>query len=145
MTKKVILLTAVLVFALAATAMAAGTATLNVTATVQAICTVAGSPGTIDFGSIDPSNPGPIAGVVTSPTVTCTNGTAFTVDKTANTYTLDDGGGNTFTYTVSGEIVDGNGTGAPVAILTGASVTQAQYGTAPAGAYTDTLTYDFLP
>lgn len=144
MTKKVILLTAVLVFALAATAMAAGTATLNVTATVQAICTVAGSPGSIDFGLIDPSNPGPIAGVVTSPTVTCTNGTAFTVNKIANDYTMSQGGNN-IVYSVAGEIVDGNGTGAPVAILTGASVTQAQYGTAPAGAYTDTLTYDFLP
>ena len=58
--------------------LAADTANLTVTATVDATCKITG--GTLDFGTLDPTsgNPATVTNA-TAAQVTCTNGTSYTI------------------------------------------------------------------
>lgn len=134
---------AVAVMAAAGSAFAANSAIINVSATVTGTCMLAG-PGTINFGALDPTNPIAVSAASAGITVTCTNGTAYTLtDASANGYTLVSGANN-FPYSVS-YINAGVGTGAPVAVAITGDIAANAYATAPAGAYTDTITLSVVP
>ena len=135
-------------FLMTGSAMAAGTSTVAVSATVLGTCTISG--GTAAFGNLDPAGAGLISAAVAQPAVTCTNGAPYII-------TDDDGmnesginanqmafGTNlilySFAYTAAGT---GNG-GAQTIGLT-ASVAQVDYQNKPAGNYSDTVTLSVLP
>jgi len=125
-------------------AQAAGTATVDVTATVLAQCNFS-TDGTMAFGNL-PIVPADTAGAVTQPTFACTNGTDYTITDDgglAGTYTMDSGTDTinyTFTYTATG-----TGNGALQSMDIAGMVTAAAYTGALAGVYTDTVTLTINP
>ncbi len=130
----------------AGNALAADTANLTVTATVDATCKITG--GTLDFGTLDPTsgNPATVTNA-TAAQVTCTNGTSYTITDNGGlngTYLLDDGSSNqiqySLTYTGTGL---GNGNAQDVSIK--GDIAFAAYQTKPAGTYTDTVVLSVNP
>ena len=136
-----------LVLTFAGKGMAADTADVDVTATVMGTCLFT-SAGLLEFGSIDPTLPGPYVAAPTSDVnVQCSTGIAWTVvDNAAGAHIMLDGGGNplpySFTFTAGGV---GAGFGTDVAVGIGATVTQANALAAPPGAYAHTFTLDVTP
>ncbi|AMV72845.1 hypothetical protein DBW_2516 [Desulfuromonas sp. DDH964] len=123
----------------AGNAMAASqNATVDVSATVLATCKV-NSGGALDFGTLDPVNDtGTKSATATSPSITCTSGASFTVGDNSDTYLLTDGT-NSFSYSMTFP-ASGSGTGTAQALAITGSVAATDYASAPAGAYTDTVT-----
>lgn len=113
-------------------------ATVNVSATVQATCKV-NSGGSLDFGTLDPVNDtGTTSATATNPSITCTNGTGFTVGDNSAAYKLTSGS-NSFGYSMTFP-ASGTGTGAAQDLAITGSVAATAYASAPAGSYTDTVT-----
>lgn len=139
--KKILVLAAAIAL-VSSTAFAANTATLTVTATVTPTCTIVG--GTLGFGALDPlvaADTGPIAAA--GVTVTCTNGTAFTVTDDAAANALSNG-----TSTIPFALAHagaGVGTGVAAAYAINGSILGVDYAGATAGAYTSTVTLSVLP
>lgn len=139
--KKILVLAAAIAL-VSSTAFAAGTATLNVTANVTATCSITG--GTLAFGALDPvtaSDTGLVA--ANGVTVTCTNGTGFTVSDDSAAKPLGNGTSTipfTLTYTANG-----TGTGAAVPFLIDGEILGADYDNATAGAYTSNVILSVTP
>lgn len=144
--------------AISTSAVAAGTVSLTVTATIQGICKVtAGSPGTIALGSIDPSGTVDVTGSANY-TMKCTNGVASLAWDVGGTgigasmaRTMSDGT-NSLGYTLSasgdtGFTGTGFGTGSTAQTVTlTATVTPTQFGNAVASTgYTETVTINVNP
>lgn len=145
--KKLLAIAAVAaLLAMAGTALAADSTTVTVEATVLDACTVI-TDTNIDFGELDPiagpatttaSSDG-IAGVVT---VTCTNGTPYSLSGPAApvTMTLNGAGSNPISYT---PVVP---TGSFAGSMSGnnhtidATVAKTAYANVPAGSYSGNLT-----
>lgn len=139
-----------LVIGTAGVAQAAGTATVTVSATVQAACTF-NSNGTMDFGSL-PIIPANTPATMTQPTLTCTNGTAYTItdddgvnELAANANRMRQGAtanyiAYSFNYTAGGT---GNGNVQTMDIA--GLVTAAAYTGAVAGVYNDVVTLTINP
>lgn len=137
-------------------ALGANTATVTISASVTAKCTFTQAAGqslvfTNTTGGIDPTL-GTSATASTTITYKCTAGQApsFTFtspnDSGGNHRVLN--GANAIVYTVgftSGGAGAGFGTGTDKTLTLNGTITSAQYGAAPAGTYTDTLTVDMLP
>ena len=128
--------------ALAGSAFAA-TATLSVTATVNATCAITG--GTLDFGTIDPTTAPKVTATSSGVQVTCTNGTSYTLTDSLSSHAgnLSDGSNNipySISYTGTGT---GDGTAQTVAIT--GTIAAGTYNTMPAGSYSDTVTLTALP
>ena len=132
---------------MAGTAMAAGSATLNVTASVLGTCTMAG-PGTLNFGVLDPAVAGASATANSAGiTITCSNGTPYTVTTASANGGLLMAGANSFPYSLT---LPGGGSGIGTGVA-GAAYTVA--GNIAAGAffgkvadvYTDTVTLNITP
>jgi spore coat protein U-like protein len=109
------------------------------------------STGSILFdssGNIDPTAAGPVIGAVTSPQFTCTAGTACTITVNPASGWQLTSGPNTIGYTL-GVVPSGTygATAVNVFPASGSSMTQAQYGNAPAGTYSNssavTVTINF--
>jgi spore coat protein U-like protein len=150
--KKILMaVVAVVVVAMAGSAMALDTTTVAVSASVTGTCRFLGG-GTVSF-TLDPAVGGNVSGVVTQPTFWCTNGTTYTI--------TDDNGGNysgtsrrmqrgtsgefipyTFTYTGTGT---GGGRNATRTMNIASSVAEADYTGATTGTYTDTVTLTITP
>lgn len=139
--KKILVLAAAMAMVSSA-AFAAGTATLNVTASVQGTCTITG--GTLAFGVLDPvtaPNVGPIAAA--GVTVTCNNGTVFTVTDNSAANALTNGTSSIpFTLTHAG---GGTGTGVANPYAISGSILGTGYATVTAGVYASTVTMSVLP
>lgn len=139
--KKILVLAAVIAL-VSSTAFAAGTATLTVSANVTPTCTM--TDGTLAFGALDPltaADTGAVAAAGVS--VTCTNGTAFTVTDDAAANPLSNGTSNIpFTLTHAGA---GVGTGVAVAYAIDGEILGADYANATAGVYGSTVTLTFNP
>ena len=126
----------------ASAAMAGGTATLNVSATVQATCSITG--GTLNFGFLDPTLNGAVTANSSGVAVTCTNSTGYTLsDASTNGYKLAFGG-NDIPYTIN-YTKSGTGTGAAQTVAIAGNIAAGTYGTVPAGTYTDTITISVTP
>jgi spore coat protein U-like protein len=126
-------------------ASAAGNTTLNVTATVSAVCKFTAATMTdIGLGTIDPSA---VAAAVTGTsdiTYKCTRGTTPVVTITGGGTRTLTSGANTIAYTFSlGTHDQGTGYSAAAAatkVVATASIAQAAAQDAAAGAYSDTVT-----
>lgn len=136
----------------AGAALAAGTTTVNVSATVVGTCKFL-SGGTITY-TLDPSVGGTVAGNVTQqPQFWCTKGATYTItdDKGLNASgsslrmkhaTLSEYIVYSFTYTSTGT---GTGKSSPVTMNLASQVVESAYIDASAGAYTDTVTLTITP
>lgn len=134
------------------TALAAGTASVAVSAAVSGNCKF-NSGGAVSF-VLDPSSASDATGTVTQPAFWCTKGSSYTLS--------DDDGVNesgvgaqrmkhatlaeyipyTFAYTASGT---GTGKGTPITLDIASTVVNADFVNASAGAYADTVTLTITP
>jgi spore coat protein U-like protein len=147
MKKMQLIVTAAALLLMAGTAMAAGNTTLDVSATVQASCSI-GGPGTLSFGVLDPILAPAATANSAGITITCTNGTGYTVTPasaqggvmkaslTADTfaYSLVLPGGGT-----------GTGTGAAVPFTVTGNIAAGAYSGKPADLYSDVVTLSIVP
>lgn len=130
--------------------LAAGTTTVNVSATVVGTCQF-NSGGSVTF-TLDPSVGGDVVGTVTQPQFWCTKNATYTItddnglNASGTTHRMKDAGTNyipySFTYTTTGT---GQGKTSPITMDISASVLEADYINAPAGTYTDTVTLTINP
>jgi spore coat protein U-like protein len=143
MKKFLAIATTVAIVAMTGSAFAATTSTnLSVNASVSAAC-VAATTTNIDFGTLDPINDAATtlasgktsAGLIN---VKCTQGTSYTLSTPA-TATIANGA-NSITYTPVYSAAANSGLVAGTNHTIDASVDKTAYATAPAGAYTGTLT-----
>lgn len=130
-----------------AASMAAGSHTLNVSATVNGTCSFDLPNSAMAFGAIDPAGVTP-ATASASVDFHCSNGQAYTVTLSGTgSYTLT--GAGTLPYTASitsGASGTGTGmTGAAQSVVVDATIAVADYQNANAGAYTGTLTLNVAP
>ena len=128
-------------------AMAAGTHTLNVSATVNGTCSFDLPSSPMTFGAIDPSGSVP-ATASAAVAFHCSNGQAYTVTLSGTgTYSLT--GAGTIPYAASitsGSSGTGAGmTGAASTVTVDATIAVTDYQNANAGAYTSTLTLNVAP
>jgi Spore Coat Protein U domain len=131
-----------------AAGMAAGTHTLNVSATVSGTCSFDLPNSAMSFGAIDPAGTTP-ATATAAVDFHCSNGQAYTVTLAGTgSYSLS-AGAATIPYTASvtgGASGTGTGmTGAAQTVTVDASIAVADYQNANAGAYTGTLTLNVAP
>lgn len=131
----------------AGSALAVGTATVDIQATVLGTCNF-NSGGAINFGNLDPTSGASPS--VTNPTAanfTCTSGTAYAITDDAGLtagYNLDDGLGNQIPYAIA-YAAAGVGTGLAQDLSITADINFADYQTKPAGVYSDTVTLTINP
>lgn len=140
--KKILVLAAAIAL-VSSTAFAAGTATLTVSAAVQGTCTITG--GTLNFGPLDSTAPTPAVGPIAAAgvTVTCNNGTIFTVTDDAVANPLSNGTDNIpFSLTHVG---GGTATGGIDAYSIDGDIAAGAYDGVTAGVYTSNVTLSILP
>ena len=128
-------------------AMAAGTHTLNVSATVNGTCSFDLPNSPMAFGAIDPSGSTPAAASATV-SFHCSNGQAYTVTLSGTgSYTLTGAGSLPYSASItSGASGTGTGmTGAAQSVVVDAAIAVADYQNANAGVYSDTLTLNVAP
>ena len=147
MKKLIAIAAAAAIVAMAGTAMAAGSADLDVTANITASCTVSG--GTLAFGALDPLTAPVVTQTTNDVEVTCTNGTGYTLSTTGNKGTAGNlgtlnNGTSTINYTIS-YTATGTGTGLPVAVPITGTIAAGTYNTATPGSYTDTIEINVTP
>lgn len=154
MKKTVLLVAAAVLIAAAGTAMAAGSNTLTVTASVTGTCKFSSGVSTLDFGSLDPSVGN---NVNVSPTTQfwCTKGVSTDV-ITANNGLNYDGTKRNMLDAVSGDLIpytlalsmDANpnaGPASPRTLTLNGGVLGADYTGKSAGSYSDTVTLNINP
>jgi spore coat protein U-like protein len=148
--KKLLAITAaVAVVTMAGSAFAASaTTTVAVSASITGACTVA-SAGSIAYGALDPLTGGAVSAVVTQPVVKCTTGLSVAIADDLGLHEgggtqakMSDGGTGSINYAF-GHAANATGLGSasslPIA-LTGTALATADYASAPAGSYADTIT-----
>lgn len=142
MIRKLTLLT--LAFSLvASSALAAGTATLNVSASITGSC-VFNAGGTLAFGALDVTAPVDVTANSSGVAFTCTNLTNYTItDSVAGAGSLSNGT-STIPYTLA-YAATGVATGASQALAITGNILAANYATASAGAYTQAVTLTINP
>jgi spore coat protein U-like protein len=147
MRQTVLILVIVALVAWAAPAMSFQTqGNVPVSATVLGMCTISG--GSIAFGNLTSAAHPVVVGVVTQPTINCTNGLSYTItdDAGANDIAgapqMTDGSGNlipyTFTYN-AGPLVGSGVDETPMNLAAQVPANGAQ--SKPAGAYSDTIVF----
>lgn len=97
MNKRNLLLHAAIVAALLSTtgiALAGGTHTIAVSASVTGTCVVNTSNSTLAFGALDPGSGGTVNAVWSGGTFRCTNGTAYTIASNDGLWASATGGAN---------------------------------------------------
>jgi len=138
--------------AMAGRAMASGTASVGVSATVLAGSCRFSRGGTVAF-ALDPSTGGNVAGTVTQPRFRCSRNAYYAISddnglhESGTTHrmkhtTLNEYIPYSFTYTTSGT---GLGNGNPVTMDLASTVAEADYMDVPAGSYSDTVTLTINP
>jgi len=138
--------------AMAGRAMAAGTASVGVSATVLAGSCRFDSGGTVSF-TLDHATGGNVAGTITQPVYRCSKDASFVISddnglhESGTTHrmkhaTLNEYIPYSFTYTASGT---GLGNGNPVTMNIASTVAEADYMDVPAGSYSDTVTLTINP
>lgn len=133
-------------------ALAAGSAPLNVSATVVGNCKFNTASATMNFGTLDPANStNATAGAALQ--FWCTKSAAYTVtdnggaNKSGTQRRMKDAGTNFINYSIAPYVASGTGAGKATAIslnLNG-TVNNADYINAAAGAYADVVTFTINP
>jgi len=132
--------------------MAAGTASVGVSATVLAGSCRFDSGGTVSF-TLDHATGGNVIGTITQPVYRCSKDASFVISDDNGLYesgtthrmkhaTLNEYIPYSFTYTTSGT---GLGNGNPVTMDIASTVAEADYMDVPAGSYSDTVTMTINP
>jgi spore coat protein U-like protein len=140
-----------LVMALGGVALAAGNADVAVSATVQGVCKFL-TGGTLAFGALDPSVPGPVTVTplaASQPQFWCTNGTAYTItdnDGVRGNHTMIGPSGNLIQYSFNYSAT-GNGTGrtSPITMDISGTVQYDDFKDKLAGDYSDTVRLTINP
>jgi len=138
--------------AMAGRAMAAGTASVGVSATVLAGSCRFDSGGTVSF-TLNHATGGNVIGTITQPVYRCSKDASFVISDDNGLYesgtthrmkhaTLNEYIPYSFTYTTSGT---GLGNGNPVTMDIASTVVEADYMDVPAGSYSDTVTMTINP
>ncbi|MFO7982448.1 MAG: spore coat protein U domain-containing protein [Desulfuromonadales bacterium] len=131
----------------AGSALAAGTATVDISANVLGTCAF-NTGGTIAFGDLDPtSGLSPSVTNAAAANFTCTNGTDYSITDDGGLsggYELDDNAGNVIPYALT-YTGTGTGTGTASDLSITADIAFADYATKPAGTYSDTVTLTINP
>ena len=146
----------------AGTAVAGGTHTIAVSASVTGTCVVNDSNSTLAFGTLNPATGGTVNATWTSGTFRCTNGTAYTITSNDGLWESGTGGANNrmklstatdcttatncIRYTLT-SATSGTGTGMTNNIsfnVTG-STDLSDYTNAVAGSYADTVILTVAP
>lgn len=144
MKKILVLLTGLVLFA--SVALGASSATLQINATVLGSCTF--HTNDVENITLDPSSGLPVSVISNGITLTCTNGTVYTITDNggiSSTYLLDNGIGDTITYTLT-YTNTGTGTGLSTIFPVTIDIPYANYQTATTTApYVDTVTFSVLP
>jgi spore coat protein U-like protein len=123
-------------------AMAAGSATVNVSAAILGTCSI-GGPYTMAFGVIDPIDT--VDKTATADlAITCTNGTPWTLTGVPSTSQAMTGPG-TLSYTVSSSAFSGTGTGSAQAVTLTGTIAQLIYKDATPGVYNHSFTVAVNP
>jgi spore coat protein U-like protein len=138
---------ALVLFAATATpVLSAGTATVNVTATVLGSCSFDTTTYTMAFGAIDPLADAGDKTASINLAFNCSNGTPFSLGNVSGAQTLAGAvAGGTLPYSVNNYPLTGTGTGATQNLTITARIAELDYTTAPADSYTDTLTININP
>lgn len=165
MKKRNLLPHAVIVAALLSTtgiALAGGTHTIAVSASVIDICIVNTSNSTLAFGALNPGSGGTVNAVWSGGTFSCTNGSAYTIASNDGLWASATGGANNrmklsaatdcstatncVRYTMA-KAANGTGTGITTNISFGVTGTTGivDYQNAAAGSYADTVTLTVAP
>lgn len=140
--KRTLMMVLALVF-VSSSAYAAGSATLDVQATVLGTCSFAAASTTLDFGNIDPTSGVDALGSTTID-YTCTNGTIYTL-TTPVAASITDG---VDIINLNLAYVDGGtgtGTGVASTLSVNGTIPAANYATVGAGVYTGSVTLDVNP
>ena len=98
----------------------------------------------MNFGQIDPTGTGDVTSTV-SISLTCTNGSGWTLNDVSGNQTMSDGGSNTLAYSIDGYSLTGLGTGNIQTFDITGRIADTAYGGAVAASYTDTLTISITP
>lgn len=141
--KKILVLTVAALLAFSSAALAAGSATLNVSATVQGTCAFDAASADLNFGQVDPALLGG-ADVTGSTTIafTCSSGTQATVtDNSSGNLTGALGG--TLPYALAYTVPAGTGLSQDVTIA--GTIANAAFVAAVPDVYTETITLTINP
>lgn len=141
------------VLAIAGSAMASGTNTLTVTASVTGTCKFVSGTSTLNFGTLDPSLSSDVNGSGTT-TFWCTKGTTQTLS--ANNGTNWDGSKRNMKLTTGADLIpytltltpDGStnqGPGSPRTLTISGTILNTDYISKAAGSYSDTVTLSITP
>ncbi|MEP7329743.1 MAG: spore coat protein U domain-containing protein [Betaproteobacteria bacterium] len=143
-------------------ALAGGTHTIAVSASVTGTCIVNTSNSTLAFGALDPGSGGTVSAVWSGGTFRCTNGTAYTIASNDGLWSSAAGGANNrmrlstatdcstatncVRYTMT-KAANGTGSGMTTNISFAVTGTTgiADYQNAAAGSYADTVTLTVAP
>jgi len=139
--------------AMAGSAMASGTNTLTVSASVTGTCKFVSGTSTLNFGALDPSSSSDVNGSGTT-TFWCTKGTTQTLS--AGNGANWDGSKRNMLDTVSSDKIpytltltpDGGtnqGPGSPRTLTINGTILNADYISKTAGSYSDTVTLNITP
>lgn len=147
MKKLLAIITVAAITAMAGSAMASGTANLQVTATVIPTCTMTG--GTLAFGNLDPTNPAIKTADSSGVTITCTTGTPYTLggdagDNNVGTQKRLAFGTNYIPYSVTIP-AGGSGTAVAQTVTIAGTIAADAYTSAPPGTYSDTIELTVTP
>lgn len=141
--KKILVLAAAIAL-VSSSAFAAGSATLTVSAAVQGTCSITG--GTLAFGALDSAAPtaavGPV--VASGVTVTCNNGTIYTVTDDSGALNPLSNGVDTIPFSLS-HVGGGTATGGVDAYAITGNIAAGAYDGVTAGMYTTNVTLSILP
>lgn len=126
-------------------AMAVDTATLDVTATVDATCRFDSNGGIINFGNLDALSPADVLNQPASsnPFFTCSNGIAYTITDDSAANPLDNGT-DTIAYALN-YTDSGNATGASQELVVTGDLLGADYAGVSPGVYNATVTFTINP
>lgn len=145
MKKMQLIVMAAAMLLMAGTAMAANSATLNVTASVLGTCSITGT-GTLNFGLLDPVLAPLVNATSSGLSINCSNGTPYAVTSSLGVTglgTLSDGT-NSFNYTLTLP-PGGTGTGVAVPYNVTGLIAAGAYAGMPANIYNSTVTLNITP
>lgn len=141
--KKILVLTVAALLACSSAALAAGTATLTVNATVLGTCAFDTTDTTLSFGVIDPAALVGDATATTSIAFTCSNGTQATLTDSSSGNLTGGFSGGSLPYALAYTIPVG--TGASQNITIDGTIANADILTAAADVYTEVVTLSINP
>lgn len=140
--KKILVLAAAIAL-VSSTAFAAGNATLTVSAAVQGTCSIIG--GTLNFGPLDSTGPtAAVTAAAAGVTVTCNNGTIYTVTDDSGVANPLSNGVDTIDFTLT-HAGGGTATGGVDAYAITGDIAAGSYDGVTAGVYTTNVTLSILP